>query len=85
MEALSAAEALARRLEKYGMSWSRQDLTISFKVNKGILSGTHGALTLSPHRVEVSVFNFPSFIPNFLAMRRIKKELQAQFTPAGER
>jgi hypothetical protein len=83
-EAIAAAEALAKRLEKHGMHWHRNSSKMSFGIDRGLLEGVRGTLSLSPHSVEVEIFNFPQIIPRFLAVPRIKREMHYHFKIVNE-
>jgi len=78
-ETRTAAESLARSLEKYGLKWSWQNNTINFEATSGILNGVHGTLTLQYPHVTVDIYNIPKFIPNSIVTRRVSGRIQTYF------
>lgn len=78
-DAKTAAESLAKSLEKYGMKWSWQNNAINFEATTGILNGVHGTLKLQYSHVTIEIYDIPKFIPDSIVTQRVSGKMQVYF------
>ena len=78
-DARTAAESLARSLQKYGLKWSWQNNVINFETTSGTLNGTHGTLTLHHPHITINLYHIPKLIPNTLIKHQVNGKIQTYF------